>query len=455
MNLEDKIIELFSIIDGLNKKVASLEKVVNTLKDENQYLKTKLHKKDSKNSSIAPSKDENRIKPNQTLRKKTGKKNGGQKGHPGSYLKMVSTPDAIVDHKSDYCCCCGKKLGNVYELVSTRQVIDLPPILATVKEHRQYKVQCNCGQMNKPEFPKEASSPVSYGTRVEAMIGYMSTRQYMSISRISEFFDQVFGMNISEGTVVNKLKSLATKCIPIYETIRERVSTSQVIGSDETGCVVNGKKHWMWTWQNENLTFITANTSRGYQAIQDNFPDGFVDAVLVSDCWAAQLKTPARKHQICLAHLLRDLQYFIELGKEKWSKKVQELIFRSLKLKEKILENLDKSYQKEIEEIIAVFTVLIHKNIEAPKKLLAFQKRLKKNSDAIWTFLYNPIVPPDNNGSERAIRNVKVKQKISGQFVTIHGAIQFAIIRSIIDTAIKNDAKVFHVLDNIAILVPE
>ena len=50
------------------------------------------------------------------------------------------------------------------------------------------------------------------------------------------------------------------------------------------------------------------------------------------------------------------------------------------------------------------------------KELVAFQKRLVKYREFLFTFLYHPKVPPDNNASERAIRNVKVKQKVSGQF---------------------------------------
>ena len=64
-------------------------------------------------------------------------------------------------------------------------------------------------------------------------------------------------------------------------------------------------------------------------------------------------------------------------------------------------------------------------------------------------------MPPDNNGSERAIRNIKVKQKISGQFRSDKGAFDFAVIRSIIDTAIKADKDVFNELTIIADSGPE
>ncbi len=130
----------------------------------------------------------------------------------------------------------------------------------------------------------------------------------MSMERISEYFAQVYNIELSQGTIANKLKSFTAKCLPIYDAIRLRIASSSVIGSDETGCIVNGQKYWMWTWQNAILTYIFSSDTREYRAISDNFPNGFENGVLVSDCWTAQLKTPAIKHQLCLAHLLQELR---------------------------------------------------------------------------------------------------------------------------------------------------
>jgi len=75
---------------------------------------------------------------------------------------------------------------------------------------------------------------------------------------------------------------------------------------------------------------------------------------------------------------------------------------------------------------------------------------MNKYRDYIFTFLYHPKVPPDNNGSERAIRNIKVKQKISGQFKSPTGAFNFAVLRSITDTALKNGQNILKALKIIA-----
>jgi hypothetical protein len=69
-----------------------------------------------------------------------------------------------------------------------------------------------------------------------------------------------------------------------------------------------------------------------------------------------------------------------------------------------------------------------------------------------FNFSYIPQFPPDNNASERAIRNVKVKTKVSCQFRNSEGkgAARFARIRSVIDTTIKNGQDVFFALKCLA-----
>jgi len=92
-------------------------------------------------------------------------------------------------------------------------------------------------------------------------------------------------------------------------------------------------------------------------------------------------------------------------------------------------------------------------NYELPHdktELITFQNRLKKHRSFLLTFLYRPEVPPDNNASERAIRNIKVKQKVSGQFKSPSGAFGFAVLRSVTDTILKNNQNILGSLKVIA-----
>ena len=90
----------------------------------------------------------------------------------------------------------------------------------------------------------------------------------------------------------------------------------------------------------------------------------------------------------------------------------------------------------ELTELLEIPLDLFH------HKAVVLQKSLRKLRDSILLFLYHPKIPPDNNGSERSIRNIKVKQKISGQFKSTEGARIYAINRSVIDTIIKSNQNV-------------
>lgn len=460
------ISELIEKISGMGKQIKSLEKKVDRLeelelansklKKENDKLKDQLAKyenpKNSRNSSVPPSKDENRPFKSRSLREKTGKKPGGQYGQEGTTLKMVAVPDNIIDHVPEYCKSCGENLCvQDYEVVEKRQVIDIPFIQPEYTEHRVFKRRCTCGYITKSDFPVEANASISYGSNVESLIGYWHSRQYIPFDRMREVFHDVFSLPVSEGGIHHILKRLVRKAKPAYALIKERLETSKAVGADETGVKVNGKKHWYWTWQNNKLTYITVSPNRGIQTIEQNFPKGLPNSVLIHDCWKSHFRTQAISHQLCIAHLTRELNYLAEKYKEDWPKRFKDLLNKATELKKRMaITSYHQTYQPRSHIEDQLVKMLKESVNEKHKELVSFKKRMEKYRDYIMTFLYHPEVPPDNNGSERAIRNVKVKQKISGQFKSINGAEQFGVLRSITDTAIKNGQNVLNALSLIS-----
>jgi transposase len=273
----------------------------------------------------------------------------------------------------------------------------------------------------------------------------------MPFARMREFFNSTFHLPISEGGIHELLKRLTNKATPAYNLIKEKIEASKVVGADETGAKINGKKCWIWTWQNEKITFIVPSYNRGFATSQSNFENGFKNAVLLHDCWKSHFKTPALNHQICTAHLLRELNYFIEVHKDPWAIKFRQLLLDSLKVKQNMKHNDYYTAHQSKVDIESRFEKLLKQNIDEKRKdLFTFHKRITKYKDYLFNFLKYPDVPPDNNGSERAIRNIKVKQKISGQFKSFEGAMNFAILRSVADTAIKNGQNVIGALFTIA-----
>jgi len=455
-------------IQALKREVAFLKELVfqltskvDMLTQENIGLRKELafykSGRDSSNSSMPPSTD---IKPpnrNLSLREKGSKKPGGQKGHEGSTLQMNANPDEVIKQSPQECEACGKNLSTQDEqMVSKGQVIELPPIKPIYIEHQIYSRICTCGHCTRASFPQGVSATIKYGASVEAAISYFHARQFIPVQRMQELLSHLFGLPISQSTVINIIKRFAEKAIPTYLDIKDQIQKANVVGSDETGCNVNGKNIWYWTWQNMAYTFIVLSYNRGEATITDNFPQGFPNAILSHDRWAAQCLTNAFGHQLCLSHILRELKGLDELYGDDWSASMKELFMDALELERNTKPERYAWIRIKAQKFEKRLTALLKFKLpEKHHKSIALQKGLIKHRDKIFQFLYHPEVPSDNNGSERAIRNIKVKQKISGQFRTANHAQFFAIIRSVIDTAIKQGKDIFTELTRIAKLSPE
>jgi transposase len=446
--------ELLAVIEKQQLMINELCAKVSRLEEELAFIK---NRKNSNNSHIPPSKDENRPKKNQSLREKTLKKQGGQPGHEGKTLELSSQVDKVVKYAPSYCSCCGNDLSGIEETMEgRRQVIDIPPITPERIEHQVYSKTCGCGHISKGKFPSEVKATVQYGSNVEALIAYMHTRQYLPFNRMKEFFSDAMSLPISEGGIYNVLQRFAKKSLPVYQQIKERIEAASFLGTDETGAKVNGKKHWFWTWQNDELTFIVHSDSRGTITIENNFPNGLPNAVLQHDRWASHFQCDAMHHQLCTAHLLRDLNYIEELHKSQWASDFKKLLLKAIGLKKELSPDQYHKVNPQRQILEKELDGLLWECLPAGhKKAITFQKKLKKHKEFILYFLQNPKVPPDNNGSERAIRNIKVKQKISGQFKSLEGADIFAIIRSVIDTTIKSGQNVLFALSLISKLDTE
>jgi transposase len=422
------------------------------LKARVSYLEERLrqyeHAKNSSNSSTPPSQDPFRPKRTESLRAKSDKKPGGQKGHQGSCLSFSDKLDEVIDHQSTYCSVCGRDLSSTKPVFSgKRQVIDIPPIQPRIIEHRIYSRQCSCGHCQISDYPVEAHSSVCYGNNLLGLTAYLHSRQYIPFDRMREMYQNLFGLELSSGTLVGMIQRFTAKVGGLYEIIRARIAQSPVVGGDETGVCVGGKNHWGWTFQTPEATFIAIDASRGKKVIDKHFNTGFPASTLVHDCWKPYFKVATQSHQICTAHLLRELKYLDQVYDDQWTKNFTCLLHDALQLKKELTPS---DYLQPVEQRIKLEQRLdeLMKMPVDPKheKLITFKKRIIEYQQYLFRFLYQYDVPPDNNASERAIRTFKVKQKVSGLFRSFDGALAFAVIRSVIDTTIKNGQNVWHTL---------
>ena len=434
------------LIEELSAKLSLLEAKNAMLEKELSFYR---NRKNSSNSSVPPSQDPFRVRRTESLRQVTGRKPGGQPGHDGSFLEPVSEPDTTVLHQPDYCHCCGNDLSGVTsEFIGSRQVIDIPVVKSVVTEHHLYGKRCSCGHFTSSDYPSEAHSRVCYGNRLQALTAYLHARQYIPYERLGELYRDVFGLSVSGGALVDMVQRFADRASGIYERIRLKVAGGTVIGADETGTCIKGKNGWTWVFQTPQATYIHSDRSRAKKVIDGLFPDGFPGAMLVHDCWKSYFGVPAKGHQICVAHLLRELKY---LGKlyhgQQWTADFTSLLHRALDLKKTLTapDYLQPVRQRTLLE--EQLDTLLNQTID-PKhdKLNTFRERICNYRNYLFPFLYQQDIPPDNNASERAVRTFKVKQKVSGLFRSEGGAKSFAVIRSVIDTTIKNAKNVLEVL---------
>lgn len=428
---------------------------INTLKTRLDKLEKP--KKDSHNSSIPPSKEDitssEERKRTKSLRKPSGKKSGGQPGHNGSTLSRQENVDSFVEIPLDTCPDCGADLSEVPGTEKmTRQMIDISFPAPVVTQYSIFEKVCpNCGHVVCSEFPEGVNGDVFYGPNIQALVVYLCEEHAVSYQRVKRLLNDMFHIDMSEGTVNNIVQKMTKRARSLYEKIKSKIGQAPVAGADETGIDIAGVLHWLWVWQTETASYFKPHKKRGYKAIEDTFDEGLPDTVLVTDRHGAYFSMNVKNHQICLVHLQRNLTYLTEVQpKNQWPKDMLSIITDAMKQRrEKPWEEIDREgLRKRLDE-------LLDKPLGTEdKEFVGMKRSLASKKDYIFTFLDNPNVPYDNNASERAVRPAKTKQKVAGLFRTFLGAEAYAVIHSIIDTAKKQTVSPFNELQLIAQLKP-
>ena len=399
--------------------------------------------KNSSNSSVPPSQESiaaRELRRTKSLRKPSGKPSGGQPGHKGSTLQTVTTPDRIIVHEPAYCKCCGRPLsGTGYRKIRKTQVIDIKFVIET-SEHQYYEKVCEYGCVNNCDAP---NCRIKYGDNIRALVSYLNVVQCIPFKRIAELISDLSGQKISEGTVQNILKENSAKADAAYEEIRKRIEAAPVVGADETGAAVGKQLHWNWIFQTGLLTYVFQMKSRGHEAVDSKFPNGLPRATLVTDRKQTYFNMKVKNHQVCLAHLLRNAEYLNELDtKQDWSRRFTRLIMHAIDLRRagSITKRKIKVLNTKMKNLLGESLTHLDDEFES------FRKGILKVKDYLFTFLSDLRVPYDNNASERGVRKIKIKQKVSGCFRTDRGADDFAKLHSIAETAMKNGNSKFYAI---------
>jgi len=411
----------------------------------------------SQNSSKPPSSDGLK-KPVRvrSLRERSGRKPGGQKGHKGETLRQAVEPDTIVDHFPTGCSECGAALTpEMAEDHAARQVFDLPePRPLVVTEHRAHDCRCAaCGATTRASFPAGVNAPVQYGARITAFVIYLLHYQLLPEDRLVEVMADLFGVKLAAATIARMSRTCAERLRGFAETVRDLVAGAPVKHMDETGFRIGGKTQWLHVASTALLTFYRVCAKRG--SLLAN-----VAGIVVHDHWKPYYTMQGVLHALCNAHHLRELKALVEIEKEDWARKMQRLLRRAchatnlarergVPLKPRLTACFERRYDAILAEGLGFHeakTPLARASMKGGSKRRGraprrtghnLLLRLSTRKQDTLRFLHDPGVPFTNNQAERDGRMMKLRQKISGGFRSLEGATDFAVVRSFISTAKK------------------
>jgi transposase len=312
---------------ALKERVAALEAESAAQKERIGDLERRLGL-NSSNSSKPPASDglkkPSRVPRVKSLRERSGRKPGGQKGHRGETLRPVEKPDVIVDHYPKACSQCK---ANVPAEASTayrsRQVVDIPQPKVVVTEHRAHGCACpKCDAVTWASFPDDVKAPVQYGARICAFVVYLLNYQLLPEDRLAQLLSDLFGLKMVPATIARMSAAYARRLQSFADAVRERVAAAPVKHLDETGFRIGGRTQWLHIFSTALLTFYRIASKRG------SLLSG-VTGIVVHDHWKPYYTMKGVLHALCNAHHLRELKALVEIEKEDWARKMQRLLRRA------------------------------------------------------------------------------------------------------------------------------
>ena len=456
MTVQQQLMSQSSLIQGLRDQLAEQQVLIQALR--NQIAK------DSHNSSKPPSSDGLKKPRTRSLRQKGQRPIGGQPGHEGNTLKMVTRPDHVEVYPVANCPHCQTDLSSLEpEGQERRQVFDVPPVRLEVTEHQAEIKQCpGCRQRVKGTFPAHVTQPTQYGPRLKAQASYLNNYHYIPLERTEELLTDFYEQSPTEAGVIAANQRLVEQIQPSLADIKEQLIAADVVNFDESGLRVEGQGHWLHVASTPELTHYHVHRKRGQAGMQAGQILPLFGGGAVHDHWSSYLQFDNCQHYFCNAHHLRELQFVQEQYQQSWAADMAQLL-RTIKaeveatpapamsLPPERLTYFAEEYDKLLTQGLAANPPPTEPQPKKrgrpkqspPKNLL---DRLQKHKSGVLAFMYDFSVPFDNNLAERDVRMVKVKQKVSGAFRTQTGAETFCAIRSYISTARKHGHNVIEAM---------
>jgi hypothetical protein len=378
-------------------------------------------------------------------------------------LAQVNNPSRQLRHEPGACSGCGADVSGAPQVgARRRQVFDLPATSVQVTEHQMIARRCGCGATSWGAAPQGVTAPVQYGPRIGAMVVYLYAGQFLSAKRTAQAIGELFAIPVSQATVTAMAARAAGRLGGFCQRVGDRIAAAPVAGFDETGLRVAGKLAWVHVARTDHDTLITCHPKRGREGTDDAGVLHRFRGVAVHDAWAPYDTYPDAGHQLCCAHALRELQAVTDTapgGSWCWATQAADALVALQKL---VSQTLTEAHESLDTDALAAHVHLLRSAVHAGlaatqqrstplmRKHHALARRLHHHELDYLRFTRDQRVPADNNSTERDIRMIKLRQKVSGCLRTLAGARQFCAIRSYISTATKHGQKPFDVLAALA-----
>lgn len=425
---------------------------IEALETEVAELKAELAagKKTPRNSSLPPSTEHPHAKP-APLKPKSGRKPGGQPGHPKNERPLIPTEkcDDVVPLKPKACRRCGERLAGIDPEPLRHQVWEIPEIIPLVTEYQLHRLICpDCRQSTCAELPPGVPQGQA-GPRLVALAALLMGCFKQSKRRVALFLEQVLNQPCSPGWVV-KLQNQATAALtPAYEELAAQLPAEPVLGIDESPTKEGLDKAWLWTFVASSFTVFALRTTRAATVLHDLLTEAY-DGVV--NCDRAKMYWKIGRPQWCWAHLKRDFQALIDhpnptvkrLGHDlmrptkelfrHWARCRDGTITRTEMLR------LIRPIRQEIDNL------LLRGRYSGNAKLKGICTPLYRHRDWLWTFLDVEGVEPTNNASERALRPAVIWRKLSFGTKSAKGSRFVETILTVVETCHRQSRNSFEYL---------
>ncbi|HKM83843.1 MAG TPA: transposase, partial [Candidatus Acidoferrum sp.] len=279
-----------ALIAALMGQIASLTARVAELE-----AKLGLPPKTPDNSSVPPSKGQ---KPSESSAPKDK-----AKPHAGAHRPLHPNPTSRREVLARRCQGCGTDVSDAAQsLCESYDRVEIPEIQPDVTRVSLYGGVCPCCARRFKAEPPEGLEPGSpFGPNLRAFVVYLRSVQGIPLARLSHVLRDLFGLEISEGALVNILSASRKPFAAQTSLIKARLMAGTALASDETGMRVGKANWWLWVFHHRDSAVFVADKHRS-KAVVETFLGGWRPDYWISDRYGGQMGWAKREHQVCLAH---------------------------------------------------------------------------------------------------------------------------------------------------------